>query len=58
MRADLCATRTKRDLLIDVRVVEGQLTALAPAFEQLAMHVESPGSGLLVQIVNVLRAEE
>jgi hypothetical protein len=47
-----------RDLTIDIRVVEGQLTPLAPAFEQLAMHVERTGSGLLVQIVDVLRAEK
>ena len=44
--------------MIDIRVVEGQLTAFAPALEQLAMHVERTRSSLLVQIVDVLRAEK
>jgi hypothetical protein len=58
MRADLSATRAKRDFVVDICVVEGHSTALAPALEQLAMHVERTGSRLLVQIVDVLRAEK
>jgi hypothetical protein len=58
MREDLSAACTMRDFVIDVRVVEGHSTALAPALEQLAVHVERTRSSLLVQIVDVLRAEK
>jgi len=58
MRADLSTTCAKRDLVIDIRVIKGLLTAFATALEQLAVHVERMRACLLVQIVDVLRAEK